>query len=126
MPKHILLISLVSILLLIGAAWWLSGGKVGSASTFNPNRIIFFYGANCPHCQETEKWFEEQKVADKIAFERKEVSTPAVQVELQQAVKYCQFDDSQGIGVPFLFAEGKCYMGTPDVEGFFKQKLGLN
>jgi glutaredoxin len=125
MSKNILLISLVSILFLVGAVWWLAGGTFGSKAAFDPQKIVFFYGSTCPHCQEAEKWFEEQKISEKIAFERKEISSPIVQAELQQAVEYCKFDDSQGIGVPFLFAEGKCYMGTPDVESYFKQKLSL-
>lgn len=126
MSKNILLVSLGSILLLVGAVWWLSGGQTGGKPAIDPTKIVFFYSTSCVHCQETEKWFEEQKVNEKLQFDRKEISTPVVQAELQQAVDYCKFDATQGIGVPFLFAEGKCYMGSPDVQGFFKQKLGLN
>lgn len=126
MSKNILLISLVSILMIVAAVWWLSGGQTSGKVALDPAKIIFFYSTTCTHCQETEKWFEEQKITEKIQFEKKEISTPVVQAELQQAVDYCKFDAAQGIGVPFLFAEGKCYMGSPDVEGFFKQKLGLS
>lgn len=125
MSRNVLLISLILILWLIGAVWWLSGGQTSGKAAFDPTKIVFFYSTTCTHCQATEAWFEEQKISEKIQFDRKEISTPAVQAELQQATDYCKFDTSQGVGVPFLFAEGKCYMGSPDVEGYFKQKLEL-
>ncbi len=122
--QRFLLISLVVILTIVGGiAWWIQNFE--QQFSFGGAKTIFFYSVNCFDCQATEKWFEEHKVTEKMQFERKEISSPVVQAELQQAVTYCKLEANQGIGVPFLFAEGKCYLGAPQIEGYFQQKLNL-
>ena len=29
------------------------------------------------------------------------------------------------IGVPFIYSEGECLIGTPEIEAFFKEKAGI-
>jgi len=43
---------------------------------------------------------------------------------MNDAAKICELN-LEKIGVPFLFAEGKCYVGGPDVQNFFKEKARL-
>lgn len=87
--------------------------------------IIFYYGAECPHCKDVEKFFEDNKISEKLSFGMKEVwHDQANAEEMTSKAASCGLQEKE-IGVPFLFAEGKCYVGTPDVEAYFSDKLGL-
>ncbi|KKP79799.1 MAG: hypothetical protein A2271_02355 [Candidatus Moranbacteria bacterium RIFOXYA12_FULL_35_19] len=87
--------------------------------------IMFFYGRECPHCKVVEKYIEENKVAEKIKFSQAEVyhnkDNSAV---LKQKATECGIAQDS-IGVPFLWTEGKCYMGDEDIIKFFEDKIGI-
>ena len=86
----------------------------------------FFYGNTCPHCAEVEKWMEENKIDEKINVVKKEVyDNQGNALELTQAAKSCGIP-TENIGVPFLYADEKCYVGTPEVTGYLSEKAGLN
>lgn len=120
MNKAVIAIVAVSLILLVGAVWSMSRKPVlDTAST------TLFYSTTCVHCKQVEEFIRANKIDEKVTIARKEISVPANMASLNQAVEFCKFDASQGIGVPFLLAEGKCYMGGPDVEGYFRQKAGL-
>lgn len=79
------------------------------------NSIIYYYGATCPHCKEVEEWMNKNKVEEKIKMEKKEVwNNQDNALELQKVVESCNLNPAN-VGVPFLYADGKCFMGTPDV-----------
>jgi hypothetical protein len=86
--------------------------------------IIYYYGKNCPHCQNVAKYIEENKIDQKVAFEKKEFSSPAVTLEFLDRAKQCGISQKDA-GVPLIFAEGKCYLGDADAIAFFKEKAGL-
>lgn len=87
--------------------------------------ITYFYGEECSHCKDVNAFLEENKIAEKVKFEKKEVwHNKKNASEMQGRAKECGLDVNK-IGVPFLFAEGKCYIGTPDVEAYFKKAAGL-
>lgn len=87
--------------------------------------IIYYYGEECPHCKDVMKFLEENKIAEKVNFEKKEVwHNTANAREMDAKVKICGLD-KKSVGVPFLFAEGKCHIGTPEVTGFFKKAAGI-
>lgn len=121
MNKAVLAIVVVSIVLLVGAVWSMS-----RQPSLDTTGITLFYSTTCTHCKQIEEFVKTNKIDEKVTIARKEISVPANMAALNQAVAFCKFDASQGIGVPFLLAEGKCYMGGPDVEGYFRQKAGLN
>jgi glutaredoxin len=87
---------------------------------------IFFYGNTCPHCADVERWMEENKIEEKIEIVKKEVYDNKTNAEeLVKSAKSCGLDTS-AIGVPFLYTpEGKCLIGTPDIENYLKAKAGL-
>jgi len=87
--------------------------------------IIFFYGQECPHCQDVEKFNTDNHIADKVKFDSVEVwhNQDNANLMLQKA-KDCGIS-SDAVGVPFVWSDGKCYVGTPQVEDFFKQKAGI-
>jgi len=89
------------------------------------DKIIFYYGITCPHCKEVEEWMEKNKIEEKIKIEKKEVyQDQKNSAELNLVAKSCGLD-SASIGVPFLLADGKCYMGTPDVKKVLKNKSNI-
>jgi glutaredoxin len=88
--------------------------------------IIYYYGNDCPHCQNVTKFLDDNKIAEKVKFEKKEVgSNPKNALEMGKKAKECKIDP-KNIGVPFVWARGKCLVGEPDVENFFKQEAGIN
>jgi len=87
--------------------------------------IVYYYGTECPHCQEMMKFLEENKVAEKVNFNKKEIwHNKDNAKEMMEKVGECGLNKDE-VGVPFLYAKGKCFMGTPDVEEFFKKEAGI-
>jgi glutaredoxin len=115
---------------LLGGAYFLKtsqGEVVASPDQEAPvvSGIIYYYGEECPHCKDVMKFLEENKIAEKVSFEKKEVwHNTANAREMDAKVKICGLD-KKSVGVPFLFADGKCFIGTPDVTGFFKKAAGM-
>lgn len=132
--KKILTFSfLLIIVIILGVIVWGSKNKKNNSSsstsiktrTFKSNIPIFFYGNTCPHCVDVEEWMNENKIEEKIEIIKKEVYNNKENAkELVEAAKKCGLP-TDSIGVPFLFAEGKCFIGTPDVVNFLAQKAGI-
>lgn len=113
-----------ALLLLVGAlvVW---GMTEDTSTGFDPNRITYFYGEECPHCQRVAEFLEANKVSEKVSFDKLEVWHDTKNArQMNEAVKLCQLSP-QDVGVPLVFAEGKCFVGEPDVTGFFKEKAGI-
>ena len=101
-------------------------GTPTPADTTVPGAIaILFYGNGCPHCANVEKWLSDNKVAEKVKFDTREVWYNKDNSNLlAEKAKACNIAEDQ-VGVPFLFdtVNNKCYVGEIDVENFFKSKL---
>jgi uncharacterized membrane protein len=90
------------------------------------NQITYYYGDNCPHCQNILKFIEENKIAEKVTFTKKEVSKNVSNgSEFLQVAKKCGIAATEA-GVPLVYAEGKCSMGEVEVMDFFKKKAGIS
>lgn len=90
------------------------------------NKIIFFYGANCPFCVNVENFMTENKVEEKIQFEKKEVFYDENNANLLlKIVQKCGLPDDK-IGVPMLWDgyNSKCIVGDKDIINFFQEKIG--
>jgi glutaredoxin len=86
---------------------------------------IFFYGNTCPHCKDVEEWMENNKIKEKMEIIKKEVyDNKANAQELSLVAQRCGLDPSS-IGVPFLYAEDKCFIGTTDIINYLSKKAGL-
>jgi len=102
----------------------LPDGVVGNAGAKDIGAILF-YGAECPHCKDVDAFIDDNKLLDKIRFEKWEVWHNKKNAALMNdRAKLCGLDVKK-IGVPFLFAEGKCFVGTPEVTGFFRKAAGM-
>lgn len=87
---------------------------------------IFYYGNTCPHCKDVEEWFKANKIEEKIKFSQKEVYDDRQNAaELTKVAASCGMD-TNNIGVPFLYADNKCLVGSPDIIKYFSDKLGIN
>ena len=86
--------------------------------------IIYFYGTECPHCQNVKKYFEENKTRKKVTFSEREVYHNTANANLMfEKAAACGITDKSDLGVPFLWAEGKCLFGEKDIVGFFNGKI---
>ncbi len=115
--------SLVIGLILFGTVFALNK-MFNTPVDFDANSITFFYGDTCPHCKTVEEFFSEKKMDEKVQFSRKEIYNNLQNRQaFDQAVKLCKMDAGSA-GVPFVYAKGECFFGTPDVIGYFEQYLG--
>lgn len=102
-----------------------SGAMLSRADVTAPSGVTYFFGQECPHCVDVMEFLEENRIAEKVQFEKKEVwHDKDNQQAMLAAAKVCRLDE-KSLGVPFLFADGQCYIGGPDVEGYFKQAAGI-
>jgi glutaredoxin len=84
--------------------------------------IIYYYGQECSHCKVVDKFIADNKVDERITFDKKEVwHNIDNSNEFQEKAKECALD-SNSVGVPFLYARGKCYVGETDVQAFLKNE----
>jgi glutaredoxin len=133
--KRIYAATVVAIFLIVGAIVWgvkqpqkANAPAVTQENASQQNQsgeIIYFYGEECPHCKDVAKFLEDNKIADKVNFSKKEVwHDTANAAEMEKKAQECNIQ-KEGMGVPFVYAKGKCYVGTPQVEAFFSQEAGI-
>ena len=124
MKRKNLLILILSLAVIAGSILFFSKIKAPSVDA----GIVIFYSDNCPHCLNVEKFLEENKVLEKVAYTRKSVdNNQANIVELIAKDKSCGIkEDSPNFGaIPLLWEKetGKCLVGDQDVINFFKEKI---
>jgi glutaredoxin len=87
------------------------------------SKIIYYYGQDCPHCAKVEEFLKENKVEEKIVFEKKEVYYNKKNAqELAERARKCQIQ-SKEIPVPFLWTGSECIIGDEAVINFFREKI---
>ena len=120
MNKKILLAIIIAIVL-IGIAsfiFWKYGMPQKS-------ELIYFYGEGCPHCANVDAFLKDNKIEEKVSFEKKEVFNNQDNAkELVDLSQKCSLPADQ-VGVPFLWDGSKCFVGDTDIINFFKQKVGI-
>jgi len=90
---------------------------------FTYSDIVFFYGNTCPHCKETEEWMKENRIDEIIKIIRKEVYDNQENAQnLTIATQKCGLS-TDNIGVPFLYAKGKCFVGKNEIINYFSLEL---
>jgi phage FluMu protein Com len=88
--------------------------------------IVIFYSDNCPHCLNVEKFLEDNKVSEKIAYTRKSVDNDQKNIEeLIAKDRSCGIKEEELGFIPLLWekATNKCFVGDEDVINFFKEKI---
>jgi len=116
------ILAAVLILVIFGIAQTRNPAKPSAQQT---NEIILYYGNTCPHCKEVEDYITKNNIRSKINLVEKEVfQNQGNADELGETAKKCGLQ-TDSVGVPFLSAEGKCIIGTPDVISYLSQKAGI-
>lgn len=87
--------------------------------------VVFYYGEECPHCHTVLDFLEEHDVVSSVSFDVKETwHDKENSRELLANAAKCGYAPNE-IGVPFLYADGECLVGAPDVIGYFSERAGL-
>jgi len=111
--------------LVFGLWFWRSYSSKNQGASSITSNIIFFYGQECPHCKDVEKFLADNKIAEKVKFDSLEIWYNKKNATLlQEKAVECNLKKEE-IGVPFLYSEGKCLIGAPDIEKFFRDKAGM-
>jgi len=125
--KKTLTILVGTLIAVVGFIYW--GLQDGQQIEINddPSAIVYYYGEGCPHCKVVQDFIDANNITEKVSFEKKEVwSNNANANEMKRRAKACDVKP-EGMGVPFLYGgDGKCYVGEPEVTGFFKTKSGMS
>ena len=90
-----------------------------------PSGVVYYYGKECPHCHDVLEFIEENDITSKVEFEKKETwHDEGNNAELVERAAICGYAPNQ-IGVPFLYADGECFIGTPNVTGYLSEQAGI-
>jgi glutaredoxin len=85
------------------------------------SKMILFYGDGCPHCKIVDEYIEANNVTERFKFRKMEVFNNRGNAALMNKyAKECGLDTSQGMGVPFFFDGGQCFIGDQDVINYFQ------
>lgn len=132
MNKRIILLA-VAIIIVFGLIWfWSAPSKEEpvsdagqSVESQDNSGITLFYGEECPHCKDLEKFIADNGIEQKVSFSQLEVWHDKDNAKiLMERVSECQIPEDE-VGVPFLYSDGKCLIGGPDIEAFFREKAGI-
>jgi glutaredoxin len=125
--KVFLWVGIFMVIVVFGLIWLANQSTQSNEQTndLDENGITLFYGAECPHCKDVEKYIEENDIKNKVVFNNLEVWQNKDNATLmKKAATACELD-LDSIGVPFLFGKGQCYIGAPDVQEFFKEEANI-
>ena len=121
MKKVLLWVVLAFVIIVVGYFTWqkIIFNRQPDAIAEDNSSIIFFYGQECPHCQEVEKYIAEHQLDQKVTFSKREVYHNRANVNLLiKREKECNLDEKEIGAVPMLWSAGKCYVGGNEVENF--------
>jgi len=116
---------LTGLLVVIGGIIWWGLKEDGSTEAFDASVTTYFFGEECPHCRNVRAFLSENKIEEKFSFVKREVWHDRNNARLMRdAAAICNLGADR-VAVPFVFSEGKCTIGEPQVIDFFKQKAGM-
>ncbi len=126
MDKKVIAILIVLGVAVAGIIAWGMTSSTGTEPVAEVTGTVYYYGAECPHCKKINEFLEENKIAEKVTFAKKEVWHDSGNAkEMTKAAEQCGLD-KKDIGVPFVFDNGTCLIGEPDVRKFFSDKAGIS
>lgn len=87
--------------------------------------INYFYGVTCPFCDQVSDWMEENQVESILEINKLEVYQDQNNAALLRSAAQACGLNTGSIGVPFLFSEGECLIGKPDIIAYLAQEAGI-
>jgi uncharacterized lipoprotein YajG len=90
--------------------------------TINQGDTIFFWGQGCPHCENVEKFLQDNSgLIEKLKIKKFEVYNDAKAQKLFfEKVQECGLSSN---GVPLLYQDGKCTPGDQPIIEQLKKSL---
>lgn len=86
--------------------------------------IIIYYGVTCPHCKDVDEWIEREQAEQLLEIKQKEVYENRDNAnELTRVAISCGYDTQRGVGVPFMYADGDCYIGKIEIIDYLEEQL---
>lgn len=115
----------LAVMILVGGAV-IVGWRELRKPTVAAQGITLFTSSECIQCRQVETFITDNAIDTKLTLVRKDISIPINLAALNAAARVCQIESTQGIGLPLLLVDGKCYVGGSRVEGYFRQRTDLN
>ena len=111
MKKRLFFLSLSLVFLFL--AGWTEKWQLRAAE-----KAILYYGEGCPHCAQVHQFLADHQLS--IEIEEKEIYRHP-----ENAQEFNRLCDEKNIdlmrrGVPFLYAQGKCFIGDREIINFLK------
>lgn len=120
MNKKILILIFIGVIVLGGIIFVFYKNKNIPAQK---SKIVLFYGEGCPHCANVDQFLKDNKIDEKISFDKKEVyNNKDNAAELFEKAGKCGLSQGE-VGVPFLWTGSECLVGDTDIINFFQQKI---
>lgn len=90
--------------------------------TINQGDLVFFWGEGCPHCENVEKFLQDNPgLEDKLKLKKIEVFKDLNGQKLfMEKIKECGLSTA---GVPTLYQDGKCTQGDQPIIEELKKSL---
>ena len=87
--------------------------------------ITYYYSRASSFSMNVQKFFDENKIEEKVVFSKKEVMPNTENSrEMDMRAKECGLSEKE-TGIPFLYAGGKCFVGEEEIMEFFKKEAGV-
>jgi glutaredoxin len=97
-----------------------------SFADLSGTKIIYYYSNSCSHCKAVLEFMDKNDIYTKVEFIKKEISRDRNNSrELSEAATKCGKNPAS-IGVPFVYDNGKCYMGDTDIIDLFSERAGIS
>jgi|GEM_PF-3555609 len=85
-------------------------------------RTVFYYGYNCPHCANVEKFMDETGLGGRLGVFRAEVQKkPRNMISMSERALSCG-QDLSSLQIPFLWDAGRCVAGETALIEYLKTK----
>jgi len=97
--------------------------QINEPRVVTEEEIILFYGVNCPACVVLDQLIENKGINEKVSYAHKEVYYNQENTnQLITKAGECGIDANL-IKIPFLYADGKCYLGVEPIINYFEEKI---
>jgi phage FluMu protein Com len=90
----------------------------------NSKTPVYFYETTCPNCKAVEEFMTQNKIEEKVTLTKIEASSALNAKMLVAVANKCNIPTAT-LGVPLLYADGKCYEGRIEVIKYLSDKAGL-
>ncbi|MDD4409762.1 MAG: hypothetical protein PHW52_03885 [Candidatus Pacebacteria bacterium] len=123
--KRIIIKGVIFLLFLVCSIFILSENKKDHVSVNLLNdyeSLVLYYGNTCPHCKIVEKYIEDNSLRETMKIVDKEIHDDKNLGELNERASICGISSSS-IGIPFLWSEGRCYVGDEEIINYLKNKV---